>query len=1319
VRREKGIAMKANLNFWRKTVAYATLASFVLAQVTQVAQAASTDISDVPMAVKNLSPANIMFMLDNSGSMSNIVVDAPYVAPSGITCGTPAIVITGGAAAPNLPNNTDTFDLHVASGVQKINRQGGTGTPQPATGSNADWGTTKGTYCFDPALRYNARLNGDINCGSDACPSGYLDAVYPGDFLNWYFSNGGANFGVGARRKPGTTTRLEITKSASKAVLDSFINNTANKVRVGLSTYNGQDGGQLLEIMNDVTTNVASMKTKIDALTSSSSTPIAETLSDIGRYFATGVPATGIALPFVAPVTPPVAPVLTTVQAVFETGSGRSSFFANNSGQAIAAPIQNWCQRSFALLMTDGQPQADQSMSTVLRNYKRDCPNPDVAHPTRSATTTVAATRTATTTSGSPTLTAMSTADVTAANIGESVSGAGIPAGATVSAKPTTTSLTLSLNGTTTPTIPANATASATGVSLSFGSTVLTGMTAANVTATNIGDYVSGTGIPSLAKVVAKPTTTSLTLSANATVAGTNTLTFSASQCIAGTPGGSPDNFGRKAGRFYESQGSDYLDDVAKALFDAELRPDLQPPTTTPPTVKNKPNNVITYVIGFAEVQLLEDAGLVQDTANSGGGLFIAANNSTELVAAFEKAADDILSKDGSSAAVAVANANVIAGDNASYASSYNSGTWTGDLIAYPLNVGTGDADIQNPIWMTGCARPDDMVDSSDTSLGKKGCSAQVQLDTRLPSTRLIFSYTGTTGTSQGIQFQPTSASTTTKLSTVQQTLLNSTAATDGAAVLGYVRGDRGGETATYRLRTHVLGDIINSEPLVVREPASNYIDSGYASFKSTYSPPSASARTRIVIQGANDGMVHAFNAATGAEEWAYVPNLLLGSLNNLSKRTGFSHKFLIDGTPITGDANFKNTDGSSASADDWRTLVIGGFGKGGRGYYALDVTTTTAASEAAVISKALWEFPNSATAATDKVNIGYTFGRPILVKTAAKGWVVLVASGYNNGTNVGNSGGDGQGWLFVLNARTGDVIKAIPTGVGSITDPSGLAHISAYVESTDIDNTTTAVYGGDLKGNVWRFDLSDASIVNWNVKKIATLVDASSTPQPITTEPELAKVDIGTGNFKRFIYVGTGEYLGDSDVPGVAGVSSTGSTQTQTMYGLIDDLSSTPTINPTVSTLRTNLQQQTLTNNAGGLTRDVTSNAVDFGTKKGWYLDMPAAGERINTHPALALGALVFTSNIPSGTQCVPGGSSFFTVLDYKNGGHLIGSTWAYSSTSLGNALASRVVLIKLPSGAVKAIARKSDATTVTTTVPLPPSTTTLRRRSWREVPQ
>lgn len=778
-----------------------------------------------------------------------------------------------------------------------------------------------------------------------------------------------------------------------------------------------------------------------------------------------------------------------------------------------------------------------------------------------------------------------------------------------------------------------------------------------------------------------------------------------------------PASYQYAAANPYSDANSDTLADVAMYYWNRDLRTDL---VNKVPTNSLDPafwQHLVNLTVGLGVTGTISDAAIqsaftsnpatitwpnptssdpakVDDLAhaaiNSRGG-FLNAADPGNFATALAGTINNIIGREAGAAAVAVANANVTGSDNQSYASKYNSGNWSGDLLAYPINLTTGVPNTASPTWTT---------------------SAQPQLDLRTSANRKIVTYTGTSGTGQGIQFQPTSAGTTTKLSTAQQALLNSTTTppgtSDGANVVAFLRGDRSLEGTSYRTRAHLLGDIINAEPLVVREPFTHYADTCYSTAVTNKCTTSFKAdqasRTRIVYQGANDGMLHAFNAASGAEEWAYIPSLLLSNLNNLSKKTGFVHKYYVDGTPTSTDVDFSNTDGVTGNPNpSWKTILVGGLNKGGRGYYALDITTATAADEAAVTQKVLWEFPNSATTTTVKNNIGYSFGKPIIVKTPSKGWVALVTSGYNNGAD---TGGDGHGYLFVLNARTGDLIKAIDTGEGLSTDPSGLAQIAAYVENSDIDNTVSYVYGGDLKGNVWRFDLTATNPNSWNVKRLAILKDGSSNTQPVTTVPELAKITI-SGTDKRFVYVGTGKYLGDSDVA---------TTGTQTMYALVDDLSNPSGSTPVIGDpSRNNLQVQTLT--ASGTTRTASTTTVDFALKKGWYIDMPASGERINTDPALVLGALVFTSNIPSSDVCTPGGSSWLNVLDYKTGGKLTGSTVAWSSISLGDALASRVVPIKLPSGEIKALVRTSDAATTTTGVPVPSSSTTGRRASWREL--
>lgn len=722
-------------------------------------------------------------------------------------------------------------------------------------------------------------------------------------------------------------------------------------------------------------------------------------------------------------------------------------------------------------------------------------------------------------------------------------------------------------------------------------------------------------------------------------------------------------------------------------------------------------------------------ANNIDDLAHAGlnsRGNFFSASDPDEFATALSDALDDIVSRTGAAAAVAVANADVTV-DNTSYASKYNSGNWSGDLGSYPIDVSTGIPSA-TPAW-----------------------TAQALLDAAAvtAATRRIVTYSGISGSGQGIQFQPVTATTTTKLSTAQQNSLNSTTTppgpSDGADVLAFLRGDRSKESTAYRVRASRLGDIVNVEPVVVGTPVFSYGDNGYAAFKTAQSTAATASftptRIKTVFQGANDGMMHAFNANDGQESWAYIPSFLFegpSKLRDLSRLVNYSHKFYIDATPVTGDIDFSNTcpdTGCPRPATlpnpDWRTVLIGGLGKGGRGYYALDATTPTASSEEDAASKVMWEFPNSATTGNVDVTttsgtttaglamnankIGFTSGSPIVTKTRAHGWVALVASGYNNGSD---TGGDGHGYVFVLNARTGVLLHVFDTGVGSSTTPSGLAHISAYVENPQIDNTVQYVYGGDLEGNVWRFDLNDDNTSNWKLKKLAALVDAQATPvkQPVTTAPELTKTYV-YGAEKRFVYVGTGRYLGDTDIPGATG-ANVHATQTQTMYGLVDDLSNPSGSTPVISPLRSNLGQQTFT--TSGSYRTASQTVVNLASKKGWYIDLPVTGERIVTHPVLGVGALVFTSNIPNSDVCTPGGSSWLNILDYKNGGQVVGLD--YASWSLGNVLASRPILIQLGDGTIKVLIRTSGGgaggpETLSKEGPPSGALANTRRVSWKEI--
>lgn len=211
-------------------------------------------------------------------------------------------------------------------------------------------------------------------------------------------------------------------------------------------------------------------------------------------------------------------------------------------------------------------------------------------------------------------------------------------------------------------------------------------------------------------------------------------------------------------------------------------------------------------------------------------------------------------------------------------------------------------------------------------------------------------------------------------------------------------------------------------------------------------------------------------------------------------------------------------------------------WGKGGRGYFALNVTSATAASESDYAAKVLWEALGSDN------RMGYSYGTPLIVTTPNDGQLILVPSGYNNGTD---TGGDGQGRVFALDPADGTIRKTISTGAGSAASPAGLAYLSK-LSTAAASETVRFVYGGDLLGNVWRFDLS-----NWSATLIATLTDSNGAVQPISSAPAVGKAS-GAAE-KYFVHVGTGLYLGDSDVPGNT-PQNAHATQTQSLYDIVDD---------------------------------------------------------------------------------------------------------------------------------------------------------------------
>lgn len=682
--------------------------------------------------------------------------------------------------------------------------------------------------------------------------------------------------------------------------------------------------------------------------------------------------------------------------------------------------------------------------------------------------------------------------------------------------------------------------------------------------------------------------------------------------------------------------------------------------------------------------------------AVDGRGTYFSADSPATLATGLNNALSGVSARSGASAAATTSNPNVTAGDNFVFSSTFVSQDWYGELVQQLMDLTTG------------------------TILPAITWSAQGQLDAN--ASRTIYTYNS--GSANGLQaftaanYGADASFTTPNISSLSQlctpgvaTCLTAAQATSAAGtnLVNYLRGDRTNEGVLYRPRAHVLGDIVDAEALYVKSSLMSYADLGYSSFVTANA-----ARQGMVYAAANDGMLHAFYAATdmmdtngnivtsggtnvtgGSEAWAYIPALLRPKLYKLADNNyANQHQYFVDGTPVEGDICTSNCSISSAT---WKTILVGGLNGGGTGYYALDITNPAS-------PKALWEFTDA--------NMGYTYGNPVIAKLNDGTWVVLVTSGYNNVS------GDGRGHLYVLNANTGALIRDISTGVGSSTTPSGLARINAKVVNPGIDNTITQVYGGDVLGNLWRFDVNgNVGATGYDAQLLVTLIGPAGVVQPITGKPEIGVV---SGN--TMVYVGTGRYLGVSDLTD----ANQATPNQQTIYAIKDPLAvGTTPATAIYSTVRGGgFVQQTLTSTTcpagspasictvGQIVLTSTQNTVNLATVNGWYVDLLGNGERATNDPTLQLGTLGFTTNMPSVSACTIGGKSFAYFFNYRTGGPIAGTI---SGVLLGNALATRPVFVRLPNNSVVDVVRLSTGETKSLNVPIGAGTAGTRRVSWR----
>lgn len=482
---------------------------------------------------------------------------------------------------------------------------------------------------------------------------------------------------------------------------------------------------------------------------------------------------------------------------------------------------------------------------------------------------------------------------------------------------------------------------------------------------------------------------------------------------------------------------SHHMDDVATYLFRNDLRADLP-----------GHQNATTYVIGFDL-----NAPILQLAATKGGGAYFSARNAAGLSDALSQTFNLIAAQMAAGAAVSVVSAEDRT-HNRLFRARFESQSWRGFLEAFALPYRSGDA----VLWEAGAL-----------------------LQGRSPGSRTIF--TSTTGFNQVDLVAGAAASLMVPLAAAD--------VTEAAQIIDYTRGaavtgtrDRGGWK---------LGDVVDAAPATVGKPSGFNPFLGYSAFRAANA-----GRPEVVYVGANDGLLHCFDASNGAELWAYAPKSVLPRLRDLLS-PAYCHEYYVNLTPTAFDIHVNGA---------WKTVLVGGQERGGSGLFALDVTDPTAAGV-----RVLWD--------VDLPQLKGTWNTPTLVRDRTLNAHVLVVG-------TGLDGATSQAGLVVLNPADGSVLSTLALG----TAVAGNKTTKATAIDVNFDGYDDLLYLADLAGRVWRVNLGA------NPWTASLLFDSG---QPIQAAPVLSMDELG----RVLVYFGTGRYLAASDLS---------STATQAFYCLVDD---------------------------------------------------------------------------------------------------------------------------------------------------------------------
>jgi len=782
------------------------------------------------------------------------------------------------------------------------------------------------------------------------------------------------------------------------------------------------------------------------------------------------------------------------------------------------------------------------------------------------------------------------------------------------------------------------------------------------------------------------------------------------------------------SGAPYADSYSNTIADIAMYHYDTNLRPDLQAgqvPTST--LDSNSDPHMVTFGIGLGgltgniygktigSTTYLTRADAIASpptwvnpttarnpvqvddlyhAAVNGRGEMLNSATAASIKDTVQTTLDKIREYDSGASAVSVTS-GIVGGGNKAYQAQFKSGTWIGDVIINDVNS-------------DGSVTPTVGAPNAATRLGTQ------PWDTGANGRQILtyFSNTAPTGCSSGTGTEGGVAFRWASISGPQQCALDfkpSTVVSDGFGQqrLNYIRGERTNEGTgvdQFRRRTQVLGDLINSEPVYVGAPTA--VGAAEAISHATYQASQA-LRTPMVYVGGNDGMLHGFDANTMYEKVAYVPSMVYSKLNELPNRL-YTHRYYVDGSPTVGDAfgRFGKSGQPCNGTECWRTVLVGGLGAGGKGFFALDVsdpdgtaggtgaaaTTQLAFSEGNAANIVLWEFPEVRGGTADP-DLGYSFGKATIMRvrddetgSGNTTWAAIFSNGYNS-TNE-------RAFLYIVNIANGQLIRKIMLPDPAL-DPSADASIAPAtlygnglstprVIDDGGDFTADYVFAGDLVGNMWKIDLTSSDRNDWDSfyktggGTPVPLYSArdGATRLPITEMPAYMPHPLGLSGY--LVFFGTGRYIDSSD-------SAPQASPINAFQAIWDRNVTGSTVSGNAAVQASRLLPQTLSQSSSGgvITRTLsTNNAIgvwgDTGTacNTSGVPDNTCMGWRVNllTGAALSLGEMsvtdpvvvplpgqtattqdsnvIFTTLVPSDQPCDWGGSGFLMEFGVLNGG-------------------------------------------------------------------